>query len=176
MDGQIIAYIFRFIGLTILQVLVLNNIQFTGILNPYLYIYFLLVLPVDFSPNLGLVFGFLLGFTLDIFCQTLGMHTIATVFAAYCRPYVLRYMSPRDGYEFTRVPGIRQMGWLWFITYAGIIISLHHFVLFFVESFRMSGFWFTLAKSIGSGGITLLLALIVQMLFARAPRSGMGYE
>lgn len=171
MDRQIISHVVRFIALITLQVLVLNNIQFSGLLNPYLYLYFLLVLPVDFSPNVGLVLGFILGFTVDIFCQTLGMHTIATVFASYCRPYVLRYMSPRDGYEFSRTPGIRQMGWLWFITYAGILIALHHFVLFFVESFRMSGLWFTLAKSIGSGALTLLLALIVQMLFARIPRS-----
>lgn len=172
MDRAIISYIIRFVLLIAVQVLILNNVHFSGLLNPYLYIYFLLVLPVDFSPNLGLLLGFALGLTIDMLSQTLGMHTIATVFAAYGRPYIMRYMAPRDGYEFSRVPGVRQMGWLWFITYSSIMILLHHFVLFFVEAFRMTGFWITLGKSIGSGLLTLLLILIVQLLFAGAKRTG----
>ncbi|MEZ4720324.1 MAG: rod shape-determining protein MreD [Flavobacteriales bacterium] len=176
MDRIVLQNIVRFLLLVIVQVLILNNIQFLGIINPYLYIYLLLVLPVDFSPNGGLFVGFLLGLTLDLFCQTLGMHTIATTFAAYCRPYIMRYMAPRDGYEFSRVPGIRQMGWLWFITYSAVVIFLHHFVLFFVEMFRMSGFWLTLGKSLGSTFMTLTLVLIVQMLFVSSTRAKAGYE
>ena len=176
MDRITISLIFRFIALIALQVLILNNVQFSGILNPYLYVYFLLVLPVDFSPNAGLVLGFMLGFIVDIFTQTLGMHTIATTFSAYCRPYILTYMAPRDSYEFARIPGIKQMGWLWFITYSGIIILLHHFVLFFVEMFRMSGLWLTLGKSLGSAVLTLILALALQMLFSSRKSSAAGYE
>lgn len=176
MDRIAINHIIRFIALVGLQILILNNIQFSGILNPYLYIYFLLVLPVDFSPNLGLLLGFLLGFAIDLFTQTLGMHTIATTFLAYCRPYILTYMAPRDSYEFARIPGVRQMGWLWFTTYAGILIFLHHFVLFFVEMFRMSGFGMTVGKSIGSALLTLLLALIMQLLFTNRKSSSTGYE
>jgi rod shape-determining protein MreD len=176
MGRELITLIIRFVLLVLLQVLVLNQVQFTGILNPYLYLYFILVLPVDFNPNMGLIVGFALGLTIDLFSQTLGMHTIATVFAAYCRPYALRYMAPRDGYESSRIPGIKQMGWLWFLTYAAIIILFHHFVLFFMESFKMSGLWFTLGKSIGSGILTLSLVIIVEMLFARRARKGSGYD
>jgi rod shape-determining protein MreD len=174
MDRLILINLWRFIVFVALQILVLNNIQFLGILNPYLYIYIILVLPVDFQPNGGLILGFILGLTIDIFCQTLGMHAIATTFAAYCRPYVLRYMAPRDGYEFSRVPGIKQMSWLWFITYSSILIFLHHFVLFFVEMFRISGLWFTVGKSFGSAALTLLLAIIAQLLFAQNSRSRAG--
>jgi hypothetical protein len=85
-------------------------------------------------------------------------------------------MAPRDGYESSRIPGIKQMGWLWFLTYAAIIILFHHFVLFFMESFKMSGLWFTLGKSIGSGILTLSLVIIVEMLFARRARKGSGYD
>ena len=100
MDRQLITISFRFIGLVLLQILVLNNIQFSSILNPFLYVYLIIVLPVDFRPSIALLLGFLLGLSVDVFCQTLGMHTIATTFAAFCRPYILLYMSPRDGYGF----------------------------------------------------------------------------
>ena len=171
-----LRHIALFLVLTFIQVLILNNINFSGILNPFLYLYFLMVLPVDFRPTLGLVLGFFLGFCIDMFCQTWGMHTIATTFAAFCRPYLLTYMAPRDGYEFSRIPSIRQMGLLWFLTYAGLLTILHHFILFFIEMFRMSGFWMTIGKSLGSSALTLLLVLIVQLIFVRGSRKASGYE
>lgn len=174
MDRQIINIGLRFIGLVLLQVLILNNIQFSSILNPFLYVYFLIVLPVDFRPSVALLLGFLLGFTIDMFCQTLGMHTIAATFAGFCRPYILQYMSPRDGYEFSRIPGVKQMGWLWFTTYSGLMIFMHHLTLFFVEMFRMSGLLNTIGKTIGSTLLTLTLVLIIQLIFVK--RSGSSYE
>ncbi|NQV51763.1 MAG: hypothetical protein HQ500_01190 [Flavobacteriales bacterium] len=176
MNRELISHIIRFILLIVVQVFLLNNVHFSGMINPYIYIYFLLVLPVDFSPNAGLFLAFVLGLTIDLFSHTLGMHTIASVFFAYGRPYVLRYMAPRDGYEFTRTISIRQMGWLWFLTFSTIMIFLHHFVLFFIETFRMSGLGFTFGKSIGSTAITLFLIVVVQLLFTRPPKSSLGYE
>lgn len=175
MNRELLSHIVRFIVLILLQVFLLNNVQVSGLLNPYIYIYALLVLPVDFSPNVGLFLGFILGLTIDLFSQTLGMHTIASVFFAYGRPYVLRYMAPRDGYEFSRSISIRQMGWLWYLTFTSIMIFLHHFVLFFIETFRMSGLVFTLGKAFGSSILTLVLIIIIQLVFSRR-QSSKGYE
>jgi hypothetical protein len=176
MNRELLSHIIRFFILILVQLILLNNVHFSGLLNPYLYVYFLLVLPVDFSPNAGLLLAFVMGLTIDLFSQTLGMHTIASVFLAYGRPYVLRYMAPRDGYEFTRDVSIRRMGWLWFLTYSGLMVFLHHFVLFFIETFRMSGLFFTMGKAIGSTFLTLMLIVLIQLLFARSSKSGMGYE
>lgn len=174
MDRQIITLTIQFVGLVLLQILILNNIFFSNLLNPFLYVYFLIVLPVDFRPSVGLIVGFLLGLSIDIFCQTLGMHTIATTFAAFCRPYVLSYMAPRDGYEFSRLPSVKQMGWLWFGTYSSILVLLHHVILFIIEMFRMSGLVDTIIKAVGSSVLTVILVLTVQLIFAR--RSGTSYE
>src|SRR5690606_19842157 len=162
--SDVIKHILRFMALVAVQVLVLNQVQFTGTVNPYLYVYFLLVMPVGLSPNLGLLVGFLLGFTVDIFTQTLGMHTIATTFLAYCRPYVLRYMASRDGFEFVSEPSVHNMGAGWFVTYASIMVLLHHFVLFFIEIFRINGLFYTLWKSIASSLFTLVLIMLTQYL------------
>lgn len=176
MTREIFFYIIRFFMLIVVQIMLLNNVQFSGLLNPYLYIYFLIVLPVDFPPNAGLFVGFVMGLIIDTFSQTLGMQTIAAVFLAYARPYILRYMAPRDGYEFSRNVSIKQMGWLWFLTFSGIMVFLHHFVLFFIESFRMSGLGYTVSKSLGSSLLTMSLIVIVQLLFTKSPKSGLGYE
>jgi len=176
MTRDLISYFIRFSLLIIVQIFLLNNVQFSGLLNPYLYVYFLIVLPVDFSPNIGLLVAFAMGIIIDMFSQTMGMHTISAVFLAYARPYILRYMAPRDGYEFSRNVSIKQMGWLWFLTFSGLMVFLHHFVLFFIESFRMSGLGYTMLKAVGSSLLTLTLIIIVQLLFTRSPKSGIGYE
>ena len=176
MTRDLISYFIRFSLLIIVQIFLLNNVQFSGLLNPYLYVYFLIVLPVDFSPNIGLLVAFAMGIIIDMFSQTMGMHTISAVFLAYARPYILRYMAPRNGYEFSRNISIKQMGWLWFLTFSGLMVFLHHFVLFFIESFRMSGLGYTMLKAVGSSLLTLTLIIIVQLLFTRSPKSGIGYE
>lgn len=176
MGRELINNITRFVLIVLVQVLLLNQVNFSGIINPYIYIYFLLVLPADFNRNIGLILGFFLGLTIDLFSHTLGMHTIASVFAAYARPFALRYMAPRDGYESSKVPSIQQMGFLWFNTYAIIIILFHHFILFFMESFKMSGLWFTIGKALVSSLLTLILCTIAELLFARKSGKGFGYE
>lgn len=176
MTRDVFALILRFAVIMSIQVFVLGNVQIGGMLNPYLYVYLIIFLPLDFSPNGGLLFAFTTGLIIDIFSQTLGMHIISSVFLAYSRLYVLQYMAPRDGYEFTRTISLKKMGWLWFFTYTGILVFLHHFILFFIESFRMSGLGFTIMKALGSSVLTLLLVLVVQLLFAPQGKDSKGYE
>jgi hypothetical protein len=83
-------------------------------------------------------------------------------------------MAPRDGYEFSRLPSVKEMGWLWFGTYSAILTFLHHLILFFVEMFRMSGIFNTVLKSLGSTVLTVILVVIIQLIFAR--RTSTSYE
>ena len=41
-------YVIMFIVLVLVQVLILDNIQFSGLVNPYIYILFILLLPFTF--------------------------------------------------------------------------------------------------------------------------------
>ncbi len=91
--------IIRFVLLVLFQVLVFNNIQLGGYLNPYIYVLFLLLMPFETPRWLLLVAAFTLGISIDVFSNTLGIHTSATVFMAFIRPFVLDFIAPRDGYE-----------------------------------------------------------------------------
>ena len=41
---NVIEFLSWFIGLVLLQVLLFNNIQIAGVINPFLYIYFIIAL------------------------------------------------------------------------------------------------------------------------------------
>jgi|SRR3990172_928336 len=156
---------FRFVFLILFQVLILNNIELGGYLNPFLYVLFLLMLPFEMADWIVLLLGFLLGLALDMFMDTLGMHTTACVFMAFMRKNVLRIMSPREGYEGGKSPNFRDMGIAWFFIYASLLVFLHHLVLFFAESFRLSDFFPTLLKIFLSSTFTLISIFITQLLF-----------
>jgi len=165
--NEIIRNIIRFILLVLVQVLIIKNIELGRFINPFLYVLFIIVLPFETPKWLLLTSAFLLGISIDMFYDTAGMHAAATVFMAYIRPGVLKLFSPRDGYEFGTQPTIQYLGIPWFLSYAGILISLHHLVLFYIEIFRFSEFFSTFFRVIVSSIFTILLVVVTQYLFNR---------
>lgn len=167
MITEIITLLLRFLALTALQVLLLNNIQLSGFVNPYIYILFIMLLPVKFSKVFSLGLAFASGLAIDVFTNTAGMHAAATVMMAFMRPTVLSIFSPRDGYEAESIPSMSRMGFNWFAVYASVMIVIHHITLFFIEAFTFSSFFLTLIRALLSGAASLLVILIAQLLTGR---------
>jgi rod shape-determining protein MreD len=143
MINSILRYSAVFIVLILLQVLIFNNIQFSGYINPYIYIMLILLLPVEIPAWLLLFISFFTGLTVDFFTGTTGMHAGATVAAGFVRPSILRFVSPRDGYEPGAKPSMDIYGFRWFLIYASLIVLIHHTVLFYLEVFRFADFFRT---------------------------------
>src|SRR5674476_97570 len=89
-------YIIMFVVLVLVQVLILNNIQFSGLINPYMYILFILLLPFTIPGYLLLGLSFLLGISIDIFTNTPGIHAGATVLLGFMRPGIAMLISSRE--------------------------------------------------------------------------------
>ncbi len=165
MINLIPRYIGLFILLLIIQVLVLNNIQLSGYVNPYIYILFILVLPFETPSWLILILGFLLGLSIDAFAHTPGMHAAATTLMAFARPGLLKIMAPRDGYESETTPSITHYGFVWFAKYAALLIVAHHITLFVIEAGRVEGIIRTLGKAFSSSLFTWILLVMVHYFF-----------
>jgi len=160
-------YILTFVILVLVQVLLMNNIQLGGYLNPYIYVLFLLSLPFE-TPKWGLlVLGFLLGLTIDLFSHTVGMHTSACVFMAFMRPMVLGTLEPRDGYEPDTYPSVRDYGLNWYFKYSSILILAHHLFLFYIEMFKLDNFFHTLSRALLSGLLSLIFILIIKVFIKK---------
>lgn len=165
MIRELTRNISNFIILVLLQVLILNHIQFSGFINPYLYVLFILLLPFETPKWIILISSFFLGLSIDIFLQTWGLHTFSSVFVGYIRPYLLKIIAPRDGYDAGTQPGIRHYGFEWFIIkYSLIIVLVHHLVLFYLEAFKFHQFFATLLRAILSSIFTLILIILSQLL------------
>ena len=162
MINSIIRYTVIFVILLFLQVLLFNNIQFSGYINPYVYIMLILLLPVEIPSWLLLIICFFSGLTVDFFNGTPGIHTSATVFSGFIRPYVLRLISPRDGYEAGAIPAMAVYGLRWFMFYSGVIVFAHHLVLFYMEVFRFTDFFGTLLRVILSSIFSTIFIILAE--------------
>lgn len=161
----------RFVVLVLIQVLILNNIEFSGFVNPQLYVMFLLMLPFETAEWMLMLLGFFTGLSIDYFNDTMGMHAAACTFMMFVRPRVLKIFSPRDGYEPGAQPTIEALGPVWYFYYSAILVVLHHLVLFYIEVFRFSEFFFTFFKVIVSSVFTILVIFIAQYLVYSKKRS-----
>lgn len=161
---DLIKYSLMWVALVVLQIVLFNHIQFSGFINPYPYVLFILLLPFDIPKYLLLILGFLLGLNIDIFSNTPGVHASATLFLAFLRPTVTALISSRDMLDSNAYPRIRQMGVPWFIKYAVILILAHHLFLFYIEVFTLKGFIFTFLRSILSAVFTIILIILSQFL------------
>ncbi len=163
MINQLGRYILSLVFIILIQVMILNNLNFGGYVNPFIYLLFILILPVEI-PNWFLLFlGFFLGIIMDIFLNTLGLHTSATLFISFLRPYYLQAIAPREGYEPNSEPTASHFGFAWFAKYVSIMVVTHHLFLFFVEAFTFSTFFTTIWKVIVSSFTTLIILFIVSM-------------
>lgn len=154
-----------FIVLVTAQVFVFDKIQLNGYINPYVYVLFILMLPFDISGILLLLSSFFLGLTIDLFNHTPGMHAAASTFMAFSRPGIIRLVGRREDVQPGDYPSIRETGIPWFVAYTGILVFLHHFLLFYIEVFRISEFFPVLLRVFINSLLSTGLIIIIQFLF-----------
>jgi len=159
----VLQNIIRFLLLVLFQVLVLNNIQFLGYINPYLYILFILSLPVQTPRWFSLVLAFSIGLTIDAFSNTMGLHAFACVLIAFLRNGVINlFTSIEEGNNPT--PSFHTFGVGAYIKYVVLMVIIHHFTLFYLEAFSFAHFWIISFKIVLSSFFTILLIMGVQSL------------
>jgi rod shape-determining protein MreD len=166
----IIANSIRFIALVLLQVLVLNNVQYSGYINPYLYILFIFMLPVYTPGWITLITSFMLGISIDMFSNTLGLHATACVFIGFIRPGIINLLSPKEAFEASAYPGIKHFSLKWFLSYSVILVLVHHSIIFLLEMFSFRNVLHTLISILASSAATLLLIIITQYIFYKPAR------
>jgi len=165
MNSIIFTHTFRFIILVLLQVLVLNYINFLGYINPYLYILFILLYPLKNNRVVFILLSFFLGLTIDMFSDSGGVHAAAAVSIAFIRPFVLKFsfgaVYDHQTMKFSNVEFGSKL------TYFTIMILIHHFILFSLEIFNLFKIILILQNTLFSSIFTIILCVLATIIFSR---------
>ena len=165
--NRTVLQIIRFVVLVLFQVLVINHIRLGGYVHPYIYLTFILLLPFSMPKWQLLVLGFVLGLTVDLFTGTPGLHAGATTLMAFCRPGIIRLISGNQKFENIVEPNLGQLDGMWFFRYTLFMVLIHHFALFFLESFSFRLIGQVLLRILLSVPVSIFLIMMILFIFKR---------
>lgn len=167
MNSSLFNNIVRFVFLVLIQVFVFNNMNIGGYLNPYIYVLFILLLPINISKSLLLILAFVLGLTIDYFGNTLGLHAAATLLMAFARPAVINLFFSNIEFNPGEEPGLSRLKLGGFFRYVFTLVFIHHCTLFLLETFSFNNFLYTLYRIMLSTLLTMLIIFISMLLFSK---------
>jgi hypothetical protein len=153
------------------QALLLKNIVLFNTGFCFVYVAFILLLPIETSTLVLMTLGFIIGFVIDIFYNSLGLHALTMVFIAYIRNYWLSTITPQGGYDSGAIPNLKSNGLQWFLVYMMPLVFIHHLTLFLVESAGFTLFWYSMLKTIISLLFTMTILVVLQYLVPQRSRT-----
>ncbi|MDR1162083.1 MAG: rod shape-determining protein MreD [Tannerellaceae bacterium] len=159
--NNVVKGITYFVALVLIQVLILNDIHFLRLVTPFLYLYFIVKMPVGFTSARVTSLSFLLGLIIDIFSNTPGMHAAACTFVGFVRPAVIKVLMG-DELPGGISPSFTTFGHGGFFRYVLVLVVLHHVTLFIIESLTLFDPLFLLIRIVASVFTTTLLICIVE--------------
>jgi len=165
---EIFTYLLRFALILLIQLLVVNNIELSSYVNPYIYISFILLLPVTVKPWHVVAISFLVGAVMDAFSSTPGLHIAAANFMGFIRIHYLKATTTKEDIEGRISPTLSQKGVVWFVFYCLMMTLIHHTILFFLEIYGFQEFFATLTRIVMSSLVTVMLILLGQLVFFRS--------
>lgn len=166
MNNLILNNLLRFIGLVILQVLVLNNLNLFGFLNPMIYIIWIFLFPIRKNQSLFLVLSFLLGLTVDFFSNSGGINAGATLFIAYLRLPILKAVLKKSDFDFVLFH-LRTISFGKTFVFISILTFIHHFMIFSLEYFSINSYKSVFYNTFLTSILTIVISILGILLFTK---------
>ena len=166
MTNNILQNTLFFIGLFLLQVILLNNIDLFGYVDPFLYILFVIIYPLKKDRGPFLFLCFLLGLLIDIFLNSGGTNAAATLFIGYIRLPILKGILRKSEIDFV-VFNITKQPFLKMLSYVAILAFIHSLLVFTLEYFKFSDIGIILSRTIYTSVFTIILTIFSLILLTR---------
>lgn len=156
-----LKYIGIFIMLLFLQVLLFDNLHWLGLVHPFIYIWAIILLPIELPRWMQMLIGAAIGMVMDLFTHAPGIHMAGCVMIAYLRPLLVAGVVQ----DIDRLKGavtsdtIGMGNWMRILA---ILVAVHHIIVFMLEAFTFAHFGFTLLQIILSGVFSYTLILMLE--------------
>nr|WP_052408421.1 hypothetical protein [Nonlabens ulvanivorans] len=137
MNSTLLNNVVRFIALLLLQVFVMDEVNFMGgYISPLVYLLFIVLYPVDNNRWSFLILSFLLGLIVDTFQDTGGAHAAASLTLAFVRPVLLKLVYG-EGYLTKNLKILKSpLDRFSLLLVLGVLI--HHLILYLLIYFNIS--------------------------------------
>ena len=148
----------RYFLVMLLQVLLFDQLQLLGVCHPYIYILCLLMMPITLPHSADMIIGAVVGLIMDIFCNSLGVHTASCIFIMFIRPYLIGAIV-NDKDRLNEQITLRTLGMEPLLKYVVILVLAHHLMVFLLAAWSWSHIGFVLMETIVSSLITISIII-----------------
>ncbi len=171
MRSRIFPFALLFAGAVLAQLLLFDNIQLLGAISPYPYIIFILLLPPSTNRSIAVGLGFLLGFSVDIFSSTLGLHAAACTLIAFLQPLVARGGSATQNTSSDEIPSLHSRGFIRTLELTLLLVLAHHLALFLLAAPTWAHFGYALLKILATVLLTTSCILFAEVFLFSRPKN-----
>lgn len=165
MNKSIITNAVLFVVLVLVQALILNHIVLFGYAVCFIFIYFLVRIPLTVSTNWLLTLGFLLGLSVDMLSDTPGVNALGCTLLASMKSPVYFAYEQHDDKTRDKELGMSSMGWFSFSKYLLTMSAIYCFIVTTIECLNYVSAIEILIKSASSAVFTFLVIIAVDSLF-----------
>ena len=148
-----------------LQIFICNYIHLFGYLTPAVYIFALLLLPLDIPKTFQYLIAFVMGFIVDMFTHTLGVNAAAAIILMFARPYIINLLNGRKTTESNDIPMPGYKDFRWLLEFTFILAFIHQLVVVMLETFSFQHFGRTMLVILGNTILTTIVLLSIEYLF-----------
>ena len=164
---KIVSLAVSFVLLLIVQVLIFDQFTVGGLATPYVFLVFLMLLPLSFNFPVSITIGFFTGLLVDIFSQNFmaGFHAFSCVLMMAIRVPWIKTITTRNSFKGNEDVYLTSQNFSWYLIYFPLPILVHHSAYFILEAFSFAGLGFTFIKILLSAIFTFIICLIFSILF-----------
>jgi len=148
----------RYIVVMILQVLLFDQLQLLGVCHPYIYILCLLMMPITLPHSADMFIGAAAGLIMDVFCNSMGVHTAACILIMFVRPYLIGALV-NDKDRLNEQISLRALGMEALLRYVVIMVVIHHLTVFLLAAWSWAHIGLVLIETIVSSIITISIII-----------------
>lgn len=159
------VHLLRAVLLVAIQVILFNKLTLFDIARPFPYLLVLLYLPIRMPRWQGLVLAFLLGFTIDIFNYSYGIHASACLIVFFMRDFYLHTILGVTEESNGEEPHLHTVGPSTFLLYLAGMVFIHHLSISILDVLSWSDTLIIVLRSLVNTFFTLILLIIVEIIF-----------
>lgn len=164
MSKSFFTFLILFVVLVLVQALILNHVVLFNVAVCFMFIYFIIRLPMDLGQNILLTLSFLLGLSVDVLSDTAGVNALAcTILAAVKKPAFFAYEQHDDKIRNIE-PGISSMGWLNYTKFLITMSAIYSFLALAIEFFSFEDIGTLLIMTAASAIFTFVMLLATDSL------------
>ena len=116
------------------------------------------MMPITLPHSADMIIGAVVGLIMDIFCNSLGVHTASCIFIMFIRPYLIGAIV-NDKDRLNEQITLRTLGMEALLKYVVILVLAHHLMVFLLAAWSWSHIGFVLMETIVSSLITISIII-----------------